>query len=548
MRSPGPFRPASLPRWRHGLLILSTGWLFLSGAVGGKTVPAPPASRPAPGGSPVSFRRDVAPILVKRCQACHGPDKAKGEYRLDTFERLKKPGESEAAPLTPGEPGKSAIYQLVVTHDEDDRMPKKGERLSDPQVATLKRWIEQGAPYDGPDPSTPLNTLVAALGHPDPPAAYRYPVPVTAAAFSPDGKELAVGGYHEITLWDPASGELLGRVRNVAQRTQCLAYSPDGTLLAAASGTPGEVGEVRLFQRADPARVRVLERTGDMVFAARFSPDGKRLAAGGADNAVRVYDVATGRRELLIEQHADWVTDVAFSPDGRRLASASRDKSVRVFDAATGEAVAAYLGHEEPVFAAAWSEDGKRIYSAGHDRKVHVWNVADARAGEAKPVAKLEGFDGDVVRVLASGGMVFACSADGTVRQYSADKRELVRAYPKQPDWVYAVSVDEKTHRLAAGSFGGEVRVYDLRDGKTAATLSWRPRVTSRAPASVTVSPKNSDSPRRRRDRREIRRENKGCRTARGLDRHPGVRPRDPGTGKRLSYPEIPRVVELPSG
>ena len=40
----------------------------------------------------VSFKQDVAPILVKQCQTCHGPDKAKSRYRLDTFDHLKTPG------------------------------------------------------------------------------------------------------------------------------------------------------------------------------------------------------------------------------------------------------------------------------------------------------------------------------------------------------------------------------------------------------------------------------------------------------------------------
>src|SRR5690349_9412336 len=48
-------------------------------------------------GKPVSFARDVAPVLLKQCQACHGPEKSKGKYRVDSFERLMKAGESDEA-------------------------------------------------------------------------------------------------------------------------------------------------------------------------------------------------------------------------------------------------------------------------------------------------------------------------------------------------------------------------------------------------------------------------------------------------------------------
>ena len=49
---------------------------------------------------PVSFIREVAPILVARCQACHGPKTMESNYRLDTFELMIKPGDFGTAPMT----------------------------------------------------------------------------------------------------------------------------------------------------------------------------------------------------------------------------------------------------------------------------------------------------------------------------------------------------------------------------------------------------------------------------------------------------------------
>src|SRR5205814_10709841 len=133
------------------------------------------------------------------------------------------------------------------------------------------------AKLDGSDPRAPLVTLIPKTPHPDPPDVYRYPVPVLGLAFKPDGSELAVGGYHEITVWNPADGKLLRRIHNVAQRTHGLDYSPDGAVLAAASGSPGQFGEIALFNPANGARINVLATLPDTALTLEFSPAGSRL-------------------------------------------------------------------------------------------------------------------------------------------------------------------------------------------------------------------------------------------------------------------------------
>jgi WD40 repeat protein len=472
------------------------------------------AASPARAAESPRFTADVAPLLVQKCQGCHGPEKAKGHYRVDTFERLTKPGDGGAAAITPGEPGHSELFLRVTSHDPEKRMPQKDDPLSPAQVALVEAWIRAGAKFDGPDRAAPLSTIVpsAQQPHPAAPQIYPRPVPVVALAFSPNGKALAAGGYNEVTLWDPADGRLLRRIGNIPRQTHGLAFSPDGSLLAVAGGTPGSAGEVRLIgqQRQTAAAAtptaaaasaaessRVLDRIGDVMLCVAFSPDGTRLAAGGADGAVRVYDVATGKRLLALEQHADWVTGLAFSPDGTRLASASRDKSARVIDVKTGEAARAYLGHEAPVFAVAWAPDGQLVYSGGKDRKVHAWEPA----AEGKKIADAAGFGGDVLRLIAGvGDSLFACSADGKLRQFRtrANKAgekpdlELLRTFEGSADWAYALAYDPKSARLAAGGFDGTVRVFSADDGKSVSTFVAAPGYSAGARTPSTSKPSDS--------------------------------------------------------
>jgi WD40 repeat protein len=237
-------------------------------------------------------------------------------------------------------------------------------------------------------------------------------------------------------------------------------------LLALAGGSPGELGEVVLFNPTNGELVRALGTMADMALTAGFSPDGSRLAAGGADNAIRIYDVATGKEQLVIQQHADWVMAIAWSRDGSRLASASRDRTARVYDAKTGALETSYTGHQGPVYAVAFSEDGKRVYSAGRDKKVHIWETLDGKAA-----GEIGGYTDDIFKLVVFSKSVFSCSADKTIRRHSTDKRELVRTFSGHTDWVYALSVDEPAKRLASGSYDGEVRIWDLESGQVLTTF-----------------------------------------------------------------------------
>jgi len=101
----------------------------------------------------VSFNRDIRPIMSDTCFRCHGPDRnaRMANLRLDIRQEALKPTASGAIPIVPGQPEQSAIIQRIFAQDPARQMPPQHahKELTPAQKTTIRRWVAQGAPYQG---------------------------------------------------------------------------------------------------------------------------------------------------------------------------------------------------------------------------------------------------------------------------------------------------------------------------------------------------------------------------------------------------------------
>jgi hypothetical protein len=95
----------------------------------------------------VDFFRDVQPILETKCYDCHKGGKAKSGLKLDALADALKGGKSDGPAITPHDPGKSAMLDRVSTEDVESIMPPKGDPLTKDQIATLTKWVTEGATW-----------------------------------------------------------------------------------------------------------------------------------------------------------------------------------------------------------------------------------------------------------------------------------------------------------------------------------------------------------------------------------------------------------------
>ena len=93
----------------------------------------------------IDFKREVQPIFEQRCYECHGEKKQKSGLRLDRKAAAFKGGDSGKPAIVSGKSADSPLLQRLLSQDPDEKMPPKGEPLTDAQVALLRAWIDQGA-------------------------------------------------------------------------------------------------------------------------------------------------------------------------------------------------------------------------------------------------------------------------------------------------------------------------------------------------------------------------------------------------------------------
>ena len=415
---------------------------------------------------PISFYKDVKPILQKRCSGCHQPAKQGGKLDVTTFESLLSGGRKGAA-LVSGKPQESILLQLI-TGEMKPQMPKGEPPLPQDEVSLLERWISEGAKDDTP-------ATAKLIFHSDKPPVYIVPPVVSALAYSPDGTLLAVAGYHEVTLHKSDGSELLGRLVGLSDRLETLVFSPDGKILAAVGGSPGSLGEVQLWDPAEKKLLRSAAVSFDNAYGASFSDDGKLLAFGCTDKSAQILSVEDGKVLRRIDQHEDWVFGTGFSKDRKHLITCSRDRTLKLIEADTGSFIdnitsitPGVLGG--PLYALARHPTEDKFLTGGEDGIPKLYKIVRTAArqiGDDNNLLMSYDRVPSVITCLAisNDGKRFAVgSIHGDLRVHEIDSgKRLLEA--KAPGAVYTVKFHPGGAQLAAGGFDGKVRIYDTGTG-----------------------------------------------------------------------------------
>ncbi|MDW8122660.1 MAG: c-type cytochrome domain-containing protein [Armatimonadota bacterium] len=298
------------------------------------------------GQEPVSYTKDIAPLMLKRCVACHGPDKQEDNLRLDSYEAILK-GDKDGPVLIPGKSKESRLF-LTLSGEREPRMPPDPfPPLPPAEIELLRRWIDAGAPADGqpqgeagpsPAPTVRLRlplTLPTPVPEPHFASIALPPLPpVTALAFDPEGQILAQANGNRIVVWDvqkalPATQIRLSEGLTV---TGLFIYLMDGGAkgLGAHIRKPDGSSSLEMFSLPLGQKVGTVTEGAWRLTAS--SPDARRLALAAAEGRIALWD-PSAQKEIASFQAGDGaVKALSLGAQGRIVAILTEKGDVQLFE------------------------------------------------------------------------------------------------------------------------------------------------------------------------------------------------------------------------
>ncbi|KAG8793246.1 hypothetical protein FRC12_003383 [Ceratobasidium sp. 428] len=348
-------------------------------------------------------------------------------------------------------------------------------------VSALSFWppkrpisVHYSRSFQNPFPHT------TALAQPHPPiplAIYSIGSSVRCVAYSPDGTSIAAGSDDTtIHIWDSHTGRRIGApLEGHHGPISSIAYTRDSEHIASSSTD----GSIRIWDVISRRVEKVLYDDGaGAVYSARYSPLYSLLYSGSADGIIRYWDPNSGTLfPEVYQEHVEPLYSIARSPNGKRLTSGSGAGMIRTWDTRLGRVTTAdFMGHTAAVYSLAYSPDSIRLISGSEDRTVRIWN-----AETGQPVGSpLQGHTAAVTSVVYSldGRRIISGSMDSTIRIWDPSSGEtVVGPLIGHGGPVYCVACSPDGTTIASGSADGTVRLWSIDTGQSVGeSMKWHSR------------------------------------------------------------------------
>ena len=291
---------------------------------------------------------------------------------------------------------------------------------------------------------------------------------VTDIAWSPDSQQISAASFDQVTIFDPQTRSELKRLAP-AGGVLSLAYSPDGSLLAAGnqlgSETEGYQGNINFWYTPAWAPWRSFNDYTRAVTDVGFSQDNRLFMAALTntdedDNSVTIWDTSAWQITQTIKTGS--VLASVFSPNGRLVATTPDRYAIKIWQTRTGLLQRTiFTSFTGAVSQIAFSPDGRTLAAGSYDGALRVWDtetgtlLIDANTGS---VIDSLAYSPDG-KLLASGGGY----EHTAIQLWDASNGALLRRLEGHPSAVVSLAFSPDNQLLASGSYDGTLRLWGLR-------------------------------------------------------------------------------------
>ncbi len=297
---------------------------------------------------------------------------------------------------------------------------------------------------------------------------------VSAVAFTPDGEDLLLFGHdRSLDRWQVRDQRLV-KVVDPISATQAAArfqgqaaFSPDCTRIAFLAGD-----RIHIMNVDGGAVVAELEGFEGGTWSLAFSPDGTQLAAGpwsaATSTDIKVFSLESGEELRRLVGHVSWVPALAFTSRGTELVSAGADQTIRIWNVKNGQQRALFHGHRSEIYRVTASSDGSLIVSGAKDGTVLAWN--------ANQVPRLSRFDSLPVPVtqlafMPESDSFLSVDTYGNSTLWDSETMQPIEVVTSLGQDVRKLLVSSDGSRVYATTLGGGIRLLDWPTRQVIATI-----------------------------------------------------------------------------
>ena len=449
-----------------GFLIVVAGIALASNGI--------PQQKPAPPLPTPSYQKDIVPILRTACIGCHGNTQPSAGFSVASYEDLFK-ARKKGPQLVAGKAAQSRLVRMVLGTEQPRMPPGAGLKSADAEL--IRRWVDAGAKRDlavatpnSTAPKTPASSTPAAVKVTMPAsigATVANSAPITALAFSPDAKVLAIGTYARVLIVDTATGKVSATWKGHGDTVRSLCFTPDGKRIIAGGGVSGAIGQVRVWDVPSSKETIVFGDHTDIVNQAAISPDANTVVTASSDKSLKVWELATGKLLQTLRDHADQVLGVAYHASGKHIVSCGLDKSFKTWDTTSWKRLYSVPAHDDGIYDIDMTPSGNQIYTTGADRRVRVWNFGTEGAGHVRDFGlRQAGWSAAI-----GGQNPVLVSGDTHIRAWRISDGGSLIDIDLASD-VMSTAISNDTLLAAAGLWNGDVVIIDVTSKAKKWTIS----------------------------------------------------------------------------